>query len=106
MGTLNGAYDSYEDLIAEHPNGKQGDAYYINPDLWIWDINKNEWVDVGQIAGPQGIQGVQGEQGIPGATGATGAQGERGATGPAGAQGKRIYTKNRRGSCRRFLSVN
>lgn len=34
--TIKGRYDSYEELIAEHPTGEEGDAYSINGDLYVW----------------------------------------------------------------------
>jgi hypothetical protein len=71
-------------LRAAHPTGSPGDAYFISPDLYIWDADRNDWVNIGRIAGPQGVTGPQG---LKGATGAAGATGNAGAPGPAGPQG-------------------
>jgi hypothetical protein len=93
VSTLLGSYESLEALQEAHPTGEAGDAWYVNPDLYIWDEDTQAWDNVGRIAGPQGIQGVQGiagekgEQGEPGATGATGLQGVEGPQGIQGMQG-------------------
>jgi len=114
VGTILGSYPDYASLVAAHPTGAAGDFYYVNPDLYVWDPNTNSWIDIGTIAGPQGItgpqgiigpqgdlgdtgptgaggvagpQGIPGVQGVIGNTGPTGADGVTGATGPAGAQG-------------------
>lgn len=53
------AYNSFEDLIAEHPSGTPGEAYLVDPDvndLYVWDTNTNQWVAVGRLGtGPLGI---------------------------------------------------
>ena len=68
---------------AELPNSgnTNGDGYIVEATghLWIWD--GMDWIDAGNIQGPQGLQGPTG------ATGATGAQGPIGLTGATGAQG-------------------
>ena len=46
-----GEKDSEDDLPA---TGKPGDAWLINGDLFVWDGENGEWVDVGSIQGPQG----------------------------------------------------
>lgn len=33
-----GAYDTYEQLVAAHPAGKEGDAYIVDKQLFIWTI--------------------------------------------------------------------
>jgi hypothetical protein len=97
VATIDGSYDSYEELVANHPVGRPGDAYIIGKDLWVWDQDKMDWDNVGQISGPQGLPGepgamgptgATGAAGEPGATGATGAAGEPGATGATGAAGE------------------
>jgi hypothetical protein len=87
IGTIEGAFDSYEDLIAAVPTGHPGDAYYVNPDMYIWDEAHGRWVNIGRIAGPQGVTGPQGAQGIPGMQGLRGEQGVPGATGAQGIPG-------------------
>lgn len=61
-----------------------GDGYITEDtgDLWSW--SGTAWINVGKIAGPQGIQGPQGP---PGAQGVTGPPGNQGPTGPAGGTG-------------------
>ena len=90
VGTIVGSYPTLADLQSAHPIGTPGEFYYINPDLYVWDTVSNSWIDIGTIAGPQGItgpQGVTGVQGPIGNTGVTGADGVTGATGPTGATG-------------------
>lgn len=81
--TILGYYDSYEELIAQHPSGNPGDAYIVDGDLYVWAENESRWENVGRIRGPQGEtgpQGAQGPQGIPGEAGPTGATGPPGTT--------------------------
>ena len=56
-------------------------------DLWVW--NGTDWINTGDIVGPQGIQGIQGIsiQGTQGITGEQGVQGIQGIDGAQGAQG-------------------
>ncbi len=49
-----GNYNSLDELKNEHPLGKDGDTYIVNGELYIWDSNTNNWVDVGNIKGPSG----------------------------------------------------
>lgn len=67
--------------------GNEGDMFIAQDtgNGWVWD--GNQWVNVGQIQGPQGPAGPQGPQGATGATGATGPQGPAGPQGPQGATG-------------------
>ena len=67
--------------------------YMVEEDgqCYIWSENKNDWVSVGKLQGPegpQGPQGIQGVQGPQGVKGDTGPQGETGAQGIQGEQGK------------------
>jgi hypothetical protein len=71
-------------LQAAVPVGKPGEFYYINPNLYVWDIVSVQWLNIGMIAGPQGIQGVQG---VPGPQGKTGSEGPEGPAGQQGVQG-------------------
>ncbi len=82
-----GSFDSVEELYDEYPSGNAGEAFIINGDLYIWSLNDNAWIDVGDIKGPKGDpgpQGIQGPQGNEGMMGPTGPRGEIGPTGPAG----------------------
>ena len=38
-------------------SGNPGDAWLISGDLWVWDSENNQWVNVGNIQGPQGEDG-------------------------------------------------
>lgn len=49
-----GNYNTLEDLKKEHPEGKNGDTYIVNGELYIWDSSINDWVDIGNIKGPKG----------------------------------------------------
>lgn len=52
-----GSYDSYEELIEDHPVGEEtGDAYIVAGDLYVW--SGTEWKDTGRVQGPQGDQGL------------------------------------------------
>lgn len=82
-----GSYDTYQALIAEHPQGAVNDAYLVDGDLYVWSANSGTWVDVGNIKGPTGATGPQGEQGIQGIQGLQGPQGAVGPQGPQGVKG-------------------
>ncbi len=87
--TIKGSYNSYEELIREHPRGNDGDSYLVNGCLYVW--NADAWENVGNIkgdtgdVGPKGDTGNTGPQGVKGDTGDTGATG---ATGPKGDTGQ------------------
>ena len=85
--SIKGSYDTYAELIAEHPTGNEGDAYMVGSDLYVWDDVNQEWKDVGQIKGDKGDQGPEGKQGPKGANGSNGANGTDGKQGPKGADG-------------------
>lgn len=77
--TIKGRYDSVSALKSAHPKGKDGDAYMVGVNLYAW--SGSEWIDCGNIQGPQGIKGEsgpQGPQGLKGETGPQGIQGEKG----------------------------
>ena len=75
--TIKGSYDTYEELINEHPTGNDGDSYLVNGSLYVW--NGAAWENVGNI---------KGEKGDTGATGATGSKGDKGDKGDTGATGQ------------------
>ena len=86
--TIKGRYDSVSALKSAHPKGKDGDAYMVGVNLYAW--SGSEWIDCGNIQGPQGIKGEsgpQGPQGLKGETGPQGAKGDKGDTGARGEQG-------------------
>jgi hypothetical protein len=72
-------------------SGNTGDAYLIEGNLWVWA--SDDWINVGNIQGPQGEIGFTGSQGDIGFTGSqgdvgfTGSQGDVGFTGSRGIQG-------------------
>lgn len=58
-----GSYDSLEELKQAHPTGNIGDAYIVQGDMYVWSVEDNTWVDVGNIQGPAGTNGKDGENG-------------------------------------------
>jgi hypothetical protein len=87
-----GVYPTLLALQTAHPVGDAGDAWFVGStapySVYNWDTNVSQWVNVGQLEGPQGPQGIQGIQGPQGIQGETGAKGEQGAQGPQGPQGE------------------
>lgn len=61
-----GSYDTYEQLIQAHPTGIPGNAYMINPYLYVWNNITYTWDNVGRIQGPKGDAGIQGPIGPEG----------------------------------------
>ena len=58
-----GSYNSLAELKAAHPTGNVGDAYLINGDMYVWNIEINDWDNVGNIQGPAGENGQPGADG-------------------------------------------
>ena len=58
--TIHAEYASYEELVAKHPVGEEGDAYLINGDVWYWAEENQAWKNGGPLRGPQGERGFQG----------------------------------------------
>lgn len=58
-----GSYNSLEELKQSHPTGNVGDAYIVQGDMYVWSVEDNTWVDVGNIQGPAGTNGKDGENG-------------------------------------------
>lgn len=104
--TIRDRYESLYELEAAHPTGLTGDAYAVGSaednTIYIWGVDKQAWVEIGDLQGPigpqgpagatgpqgpQGETGPQGPQGIQGEKGETGPQGPKGETGPQGPQG-------------------
>ena len=67
------SYDTYEELIHDHPTGSVGDSYLVNGSLYVW--NGAAWENVGNIKGEKGDTGETGQQGVKGDTGDTGSSG-------------------------------
>ena len=88
---IKGSYNTYEELIHDHPTGEPGDGYLVNGSLYVW--NGNAWENIGNIKGDTGDTGAKGDtgetgvQGDTGDTGATGDTGVKGDTGDTGAKG-------------------
>ncbi len=61
---LRGGVPTVEDLPTD---ASTADAYIVGTDLHVW--TGSQWVNVGNIRGPQGERGEQGEQGIQGEDG-------------------------------------
>lgn len=57
---ISGTYDTYQDLINEHPIGKDNESYLVNGDLYVWSDNENKWTNIGRITGPTGPKGEDG----------------------------------------------
>jgi hypothetical protein len=55
-----GSYDTIDDLIIAHPSGNIGEAYIVAGDLHVWNQEKNNWINVGKVQGPQGEKGEAG----------------------------------------------
>lgn len=64
-----GKYDTYDDLIKEHPLGKPNDSYLVDGNLYVWSDNEQDWTNIGNIKGPKGDKGDQGPQGLNGENG-------------------------------------
>ena len=61
-----GAYNTLEELQNAHPTGNVGDAYMVDRNLYVWNSENWNWLNVGNIKGPKGDIGPQGEQGPKG----------------------------------------
>jgi len=85
--TIKGSYNTYEELIAEHPTGNDGNSYLVNGSLYVW--NGTAWENVGNIKGEKGDTGSQGVKGDTGERGPQGVKGDTGATGATGATGSK-----------------
>lgn len=60
--TLLGTYATYADLIAAHPTGQRGNAYFVGDDtlgyVYLWDPDTSDWVNIGELKGPKGNTGA------------------------------------------------
>ena len=83
--TILGSFASLDDLQNKHSQGKPGDAYLVDEDLYVWSEEDGKWQNVGKIKGPQGNTGPMGPvgpKGEAGPQGVPGPQGPRGIPGP------------------------
>lgn len=79
--TIQGSFDTYEQLVEAHPTDIPGNAYLVPPYLYVWSNTTYSWTNVGNIQGPEGPAGPQGN---PGPTGESGVYiGEEAPTNPA-----------------------
>ena len=86
-------YDTPEALAAAITNPSVGNTYGVGTaypyDIYIYSAS-GEWVNNGQLQGPQGPQGEKGDKGEKGDTGEQGPQGEQGVKGEKGDDGASI----------------
>lgn len=64
--SISGSYNTYEELIRNHPKGEDGESYLVDGELYTWNKEKNAWEDMGRLQGPTGPKGEKGEMGPPG----------------------------------------
>ena len=72
--TIIGTVEETSDL-GEVYIGESGDAFMVNSTVHIHVWTGSEWIDLGNISGPQGSAGLSGEVGPAGADGPTGDDG-------------------------------
>ena len=60
---IKGSYNTFEELVRNHPKGSIGDNYLVNGYLYIWDEDTNNWKEAGKIEGPTGPIGPTGPKG-------------------------------------------
>ena len=57
-----GRYDTLELLQAAHPTGEAGDSWSVGEaepyDVYIWDVDKAAWENIGTLQGAKGEKGV------------------------------------------------
>lgn len=86
-----GQYATAEAMMAAHPTGKAGDAWFIGTAdsgvVYQWDVDQHRWVNVGALKGAKGDPGERGEPGEKGERGEKGDKGDRGEKGDTGADG-------------------
>jgi len=68
--------------------GNSGDAFMVNSTIHIHVWSGSEWIDLGNISGPEGSPGPEGPAGEDGGDGETGSDGQMGPAGPEGPAGE------------------
>lgn len=62
--TLLDSYETYAELIAAHPTGQRGDAYFVGDEddgvVYLWSTSDNQWSNVGTLKGAKGDTGSAG----------------------------------------------
>lgn len=48
---IKGSYNSFDELIMEHPVDTGVDAFIVGNDLYLWNGSSNKWINTGQIKG-------------------------------------------------------
>lgn len=129
--TVLGLYATLAALVAAHPTGSKGDAWFVGTadsnTVYQWDVDKSQWTNVGALKGPAGEDGVtpniganghwwigttdtgvqaQGEQGKTGPQGPQGPQGETGPQGPQGPKGDGIEVTGAKGKYLGFTDTD
>lgn len=109
--TVLGRYDTLEALKAAHPTGSEGEAWAVGSaddnDIYLWDLDTQDWKSVGSLQGPPGGNGVTftpdvSEDGVlswtnngglqnPDPVNIKGTPGDPGGKGDPGAPGKTAY---------------
>lgn len=78
--TILALYSTLLELQTAHPIGEAGQSYAVGSvadnTIYIWDVEKGSWTNIGKMQGPQGPQGIQGPQGPQGEPGPQGPPGE------------------------------
>lgn len=66
--TVLGLYASLSELRQAHPTASAGDAYAVGTStsnvIYIWDVDASDWVNLGELQGPQGEPGRTPERGV------------------------------------------
>lgn len=86
-----GRYSTLDELMTAHPTGSEGEAWAVGSasdnDIYLWDVDKQMWTNIGSLQGPQGPAGPEGDTGETGPQGPEGPKGDTGETGPQGPAG-------------------
>lgn len=89
---IKGRYGTLDELMAAHPTGSEGEAWAVGSaadnDVYLWDVDKQMWNNIGSMQGPPGPQGPAGQDGAQGPAGPAGADGQDGAQGIQGPPGQ------------------
>ena len=86
-----GLYATLSELKSAHPTGSVGESYAVGTEasnvVYIWDVDKADWTNMGALQGPPGPQGEKGADGAQGPQGEKGDKGDKGDKGETGEQG-------------------
>ena len=50
-----GNYDTLAQLQAAHPTGSASNAYMVGKNIYVWNVQYNQWRDAGQFKGDDGV---------------------------------------------------